>query len=120
MTGPDGLTLAENMAATLQARMPWPRAEACAADLIIMFRHRMRDCPLTCQYCDCAPATHLLVADLVKPAGDRAVDLVCGACGEAGVRDAAQDGVSRPPAWLFALIPASTPGTAAPVAGEGE
>ena len=115
MTGPNGLTLQEDMAATLQARMSWPQADACAADLTAMFGRRMRNCPLTCEYCDCAPATYLLVADLPK---DRAVDLVCGACGEAGVRDAAQISVSRSSVWLFTLTPAAAPGTTTPVAGK--
>lgn len=119
MTGPNGLTLQEDMAASLQARMSWPQADACAADLTMMFGRRMRNCPLTCEYCDCAPATHLLVADLVKPAGGRATDLVCTACGEAGVRDAAQISVSRSSVWLFALIPASIPAPSAP-GGAGE
>lgn len=100
------LSLQDDMAAQLQARMSWPQAEACATDLIMMFGRRMRDCPLTCEYCDCAPATHLLVADLAKPVGSRATDLVCKACGEAGVRDAAQISASRSSVWLFALIPA--------------
>jgi hypothetical protein len=100
------LSLQDDMAAQLQARMSWPQAEACATDLTQMFGRRMRDCPLTCEYCDCAPATHLLVADLAKPAGDRATALVCKACGVAGVRDAAQISVSPSSVWLFTLIPA--------------
>jgi hypothetical protein len=100
------LSLQDDMAAQLQARLSWPQAEACATDLTMMFGRRMRDCPLTCEYCDCAPATHLLVADLAKPVGSRATDLVCRKCGEAGVRDAAQISASRSSVWLFALIPA--------------
>ncbi|HEV2451627.1 MAG TPA: hypothetical protein VGS62_06855 [Streptosporangiaceae bacterium] len=99
------LNLQDDMAAQLQARMSWPQAEACAADLAMMFGRRMRDCPLTCEYCDCAPAAYLLVADLAKPAGSRATDLVCKACGEAGVRDAAQISASPSSVWLFALVP---------------
>ncbi len=110
MTGPNGLTLKDDMAATLQARLSWPQADACAADLMGRFGRMMRNCPLTCEYCDCAPATHLLVADLARPAGGRTADLVCGKCGEAGVRDVAQISVSRSPVWLFTLIP-SAPGT---------
>lgn len=105
------LNLRDDMAATLQARLSWPQADSCADDLMAMFGRRMRNGPLTCEYCDSGPATHLLVADLVKPAGGRAADLVCTACGEAGVRDAAQISVSRSSVWLFALIPA---GKAAP------
>lgn len=108
MTGPNGLTLQEDMAATLQARLSWPQAEACAADLTGRFGRMMRDCPLTCEHCDCAPATHLLVADLARPAGSRATDLVCKPCGEAGVRDATQISASRSSVWLFALIPSGT------------
>lgn len=100
------LSLQDDMAAQLQARLSWPQAEACAADLIAMFGRHMQDCPLTCEYCQGAPATHLLVADLAKPAGSRATDLVCRACGEAGIRDAAQISVSRSSVWLFTLIPA--------------
>jgi hypothetical protein len=100
------LSLQDDMAAQLQARLSWPQAEACATDLTMMFGRRMRDCPLTCEHCQGEPATHLLVADLAKPAGSRATDLVCKACGEAGVWDAAQISVSPFSAWLFALIPA--------------
>jgi hypothetical protein len=107
---PPPIPLKDDIAATLQARMSWPQADACAVDLTRRFGRMMQDCPLTCEYCQGAPATHLLVADLAKPAGSRATDLVCGACGEAGVRDAAQISVARSSAWLFALIPAKGAG----------
>jgi hypothetical protein len=106
----NSLSLKDDMAATLQARLSWPQADACAADLMGRFGRMMADCPLTCEYCDCAPASYLLVADLAKPPGSRATDLVCKACGEAGVRDAAQISVSGSSVWLFTLIPAGEDG----------
>ena len=100
----NGLTLQEDMAATLQARLSWPQADACAADLMARFDRMMRNCPLTCQHCRHAPATAALVADLHAL---RVVHLVCGACGQAGIRDASQISASPSSVWLFMLIPAS-------------
>jgi len=97
------LNLHDDMAAQLQARMSWPQAEACATDLTMMFGRRMRNCPLTCEYCNHAPATHLLVADL---SAGRAAHLVCGPCGERNVSDAAVIAKAPSSTWLFALIPA--------------
>lgn len=97
------LPLRDDMAATLQARLSWPQADACADDLTAMFGRRMRRFPLTCEYCTHAPASHLLVADL--PTG-RAAHLVCGPCGTRNVGDARKIAKSAPSAWLFALIPA--------------
>lgn len=103
MTGPNGLTLQEDMAAQLQARMSWPQAEACAADLIMMFGRRMRDFPLTCEHCKSAPATHLLAADISV---GRVTQLTCGACGQRGIKDAGEIARAASAVWLFALIPA--------------
>lgn len=97
------LSLKDDMAATLQARLSWPQADGCAADLIAMFGRRMQDFPLTCEYCSHAPATHLLVADLSV---GRAENLVCGPCGTKNVRDARKISRSASSAWLFMLIPA--------------
>src|ERR1039457_7060230 len=83
----NGLSLKDDMAATLQARMSWPQADDCAADLIGRFGRMMRDSPLTCEHCKHAPATNLLVADLTPR---RVTALVCGPCGEKGTRDAAR------------------------------
>jgi hypothetical protein len=101
--GRNGLTLRDDMAATLQARMSWPAADACADDLMGRFGRMMRDCPLTCVYCKSAPATHLLVADLKSR---RATDLVCEPCGGRGVGDAVWVAAAESSIWLFALIPA--------------
>lgn len=79
LKSPNGPTLRDDMAATLQARMSWPAAGACADDLMGRFGRMMRDCPLTCEHCKSAPATHLLVADLESR---RITRLVCGPCGE--------------------------------------
>lgn len=97
------LSLQDDMAAQIQARLSWPQAEACATDLIMMFGRRMRDCPLTCEHCRCAPATYLLVADLSP---GRHTRLVCGPCGERDREDAAWVAKAASSIWLFALIPA--------------
>lgn len=97
------LSLQDDMAATLQARMSWPQADACATDLTMMFGRRMRDCPLTCEHCKNAPATHLVVADLESR---RITRLVCGVCGERDRNDAALIAKATSAVWLFALIPA--------------
>ena len=45
----NGLSLKDDMAATLQARLSWPQADVCAADLTDRFARIMRgsneDCP---------------------------------------------------------------------------
>jgi len=97
------LSLQDDMAAQLQARMSWPQADACATDLIMMFGRRMRNCPLTCEYCSRAPATHLVVADLESR---RITRLTCGPCGERDRGDAALIAKAASAVWLFALIPA--------------
>ena len=97
------LSLQDDMAAQLQARMSWPQADACATDLIMMFGRRMRDCPLTCEHCKSAPATHLLVADLESR---RITRLVCGPCGERDRNDAALIAKATSAVWLLTLIPA--------------
>ena len=99
----NGLSLKDDMAATLQARMSWPQADACAADLMGRFGRMMRDCPLTCEHCKSAPATHLVVADLTSR---RITRLVCGPCGERDRTDAALITKATSSVWLFALIPA--------------
>lgn len=99
------LNLQDDMAALLQARMSWPAAAGCAADLVMMFGRRMRDCPLTCQFCTHAPATHLLAADLKT---GRFLKLVCGTCGNAGIADARKIAKTAPSAWLFTLVPAGS------------
>ena len=99
----NGLSLKDDMAATLQARMSWPQADACAADLMGRFGRMMRDCPLTCQYCKHAPATHLLVADV---RARRVKALACGPCATRNLETAARITKGAQSAWLFALIPA--------------
>lgn len=97
------LSLQDDMAATLQARLSWPQADGCAADLMAMFGRRMRDCPLTCEHCRSAPATHLLAADLHP---GRMTALVCGPCGARGIEDAGVIAKAASSVWLFTLIPA--------------
>ena len=99
----NSLSLKDDMAATLQARMSWPQADACAADLMGRFGRMMRDCPLTCEHCKSAPATHLVVADLMSR---RITRLTCGPCGERDRTDAALIAKATSSVWLFALIPA--------------
>lgn len=60
--------------------------------------------PLTCEYCDHTPATHLLVADLSM---GRSAHLVCGPCGERNIGYARRIAKSASSAWLFTLIPAT-------------
>src|SRR5580698_8587306 len=103
LKSPNGLTLRDDMAATLQARMSWPQADACADDLMGRFGRTMRECPLTCEHCRSAPATHLVVADLPSRPITRPV---CRPCGERDREDAALLAKATSAVWLFTLIPA--------------
>ena len=101
------LSLKDDMAATLQARMSWPQADACADDLMGRFGRMMHNCPLTCEHCKSAPATHLVVADLPSR---RITRLVCGPCGEKDRADATLIAKAVSAVWLFALVPAGKAG----------
>ena len=113
----NGLSLKDDMAATLQARLSWPQADACAADLMGRFGRMMFSCPLTCEYCRHAPATHLLVTDLVPR---RVQALVCGECGFRNFKAAREIALAPSAAWLFRLLPEPGPERAAPVAAGPE
>jgi hypothetical protein len=102
------LSLKDDVAATLQARMSWPQADACAADLMDRFTRMMRDYPLTCEYCRNSPATRLIVVDFEY---SRVKAVVCEPCGRRSLPDAARVAQS---AWLFALIPAGKPSDPVP------
>jgi|HubBroStandDraft_4_1064222.scaffolds.fasta_scaffold1606046_1 hypothetical protein len=104
----NGLSLREDIAATLQARMSWPQADACATDVVRRFERHMQQYPLTCEFCKHAPATHLLVADL---RGGQRRWLVCAEHAAGNAETARTIARSPASAWLFALVPAGDPGT---------
>ena len=104
----NGLSLRDDIAATLQARMSWPQADACAADVVARFERHMQQYPLTCEFSKHAPGTHLLVADL---SGGQRRWLVCAECAGRDAGRAAEIAKSPASAWLFALVPAGEPGT---------
>jgi hypothetical protein len=58
---------------------------------------------LTCEYCQRAPATCCLVADLHV---GRVTSLVCVMCGTSNIADARKIAKTPSSAWLFVLAPA--------------
>lgn len=96
------MNIRDNIAATLQARMSWPQADACAGDVVSRFGRQMLDCPLTCQFCRCKPATQLLVTDFTS---GRTMHLTCSECGQRSLPEARVIARSPSSAWLFTLVP---------------
>jgi hypothetical protein len=72
----NGLSLTDDIAATLQARLSWPQADGCAADVVAMFGRRMQATRLHCQLC-AAPVTHLVTGRLN---GSEAAVMTCEPC----------------------------------------